>query len=119
MQAVREQQQDKQDRQQPQKPESPDLSGLKSRYGAMRSWASFFYALGMISAVIAAVGAIILAVEVHSFWQALGILLIAGPVSIFLATLPVVFSQSLNALADVAEAVTGPDVPRDLGGPGF
>ena len=87
----------------------------KTRYGAMRAWASFLYAFGIISAVFAAVGAIVLAVEVHNFWQALGVLLIAGPISVFLATLPIAFSQSMNALADVAETVTGPD----LGNPGL
>jgi hypothetical protein len=101
------------------RPSAPDTSGLKSRYGAMRTWSSFFYAIGAISAVIAAVGAIILAVEVHNFWQALGVLLIVGPVSIFLATFPVALSQSLNALADVAETVTGPDLGAAVNGPGL
>jgi hypothetical protein len=99
-----------------QQSKQPVLTEQSKRYGAMRAWASFFYAVGLVGAVIAAVGAVILAVEVHNFWQALGLLLIAGPISVFLATFPVALSQSMNALADVAETVTGPDV-GSLGDP--
>lgn len=106
-----------QDRMQQQQQSKPALTDEMKRYGAMRAWGSFFYAVGIISAVFAAVGAIIWAVEVHNFWQALGVLLIAGPISVFFATLPIAISQSMNALADVAETVTGPDVGSSLGGP--
>jgi asparagine N-glycosylation enzyme membrane subunit Stt3 len=99
-----------------QKPERPTMTGAPSRYGAMRTWATFLYAIGFISAAFAAIGAIVSAIEVHNFWQALGILLIAGPITVFLATFPIALSQSMNALADVAETVTGPDVPNPIGG---
>jgi hypothetical protein len=94
-------------------PERPTMTA-PSRYGAMRTWATFLYAIGFISAAFAAIGAIVSAIEVHNFWQAFGILLIAGPITVFLATFPIALSQSMNALADVAETVTGPDVPDPI-----
>ena len=100
-----------------QQPMQAAMTAETKRYGAMRTWANFFYVFGMLGAVVAAVGAVIWAVEVHNFWQALGVLLIAGPISVFLATFPIAASQSLNALADVAETVTAPDVASSLGGP--
>jgi hypothetical protein len=103
--------------QEQEKSHRPTLTGETSRYGAMRTWATFLYTIGIIGAAIAAIGAIVSAVEVHNFWQAFGILLIAGPVTVFLATFPIAMSQSMNALADVAERVTGPDVPNTVGGP--
>lgn len=105
--------------QEQQKPQRPTMTGETSRYGAMRTWATFLYAIGIIGAVSAAIGAIVTAIEVHNFWQAFGILLIAGPVTVFLATFPIAMSQSMNALADVAETVTGPDVPNPIDSPRF
>jgi hypothetical protein len=55
--------------------------------------------------ISAAIGTIVWAVEVEGFWQTLGVLLIGGPVSIFFASLPVAVSQSMDALADVAETI--------------
>jgi hypothetical protein len=76
-----------------------------THYGALRVWAvvlSFFGVLGVLAAVA---GTIIWAIEVDGFWETLGVLLIGGPVSIFLATLPIAVAQALRALADVGETV--------------
>jgi hypothetical protein len=42
---------------------------------------------------------------VSGFWQTIGVLLIGGPVSIFLATLPIALAQALRAIADVGDTV--------------
>jgi hypothetical protein len=78
------------------------------RYGALRPWATFLTAVGWLSMVAAAIGTIVWAVEGEGFWQVLGVLVIGGPVSIFLASFPLAAAQSMNALADVAETVTVP-----------
>jgi ABC-type transport system involved in cytochrome c biogenesis permease component len=77
-----------------------------TQYVTLRTWAAvltFFGVLGMIAAVF---GTIVLAIEVHGFWQTLGVLLVGGPVSIFLATLPIAVAQAMRALADVGEIVS-------------
>jgi hypothetical protein len=45
------------------------------------------------------------AFEADGFWQTLGVLLLGGPVAIFLATLPIALAQALRALADVGDTV--------------
>ena len=42
----------------------------------------------------------------EGFWQTIGVLLIGGPIALFLATLPIALSQALRALADVGDTVS-------------
>lgn len=76
-----------------------------TQYGTLRMWAVFLTILGMLSVVLAAIGTIVWAVEVDGFWQTIGVLLVGGPVSIFLATLPIALAQALRAIADVGDTV--------------
>ena len=76
-----------------------------TQYGALRTWAVFLMFVGVVSVLAATIGTIIWAFEVDGFWQTLGVVLIGGPVSIFLASLPIALGQALRALADVGETV--------------
>jgi hypothetical protein len=76
-----------------------------TEYGTLRMWSAVLSVLGAIGVVMATAGTIIWAIEVEGFWQTLGVLLIGGPVSIFLATLPIGVAQALRALADVGDTV--------------
>jgi hypothetical protein len=77
-----------------------------TQYGTLRLWSAFLVLVGVIGLIAAAVGTIIWAFEVDGFWQTLGVLLIGGPVAIFLATLPIALAQALRALADVGDTVS-------------
>ena len=77
-----------------------------TQYGTLRLWSAFLVLIGVIGLIAAAVGTIIWAFEVEGFWQTLGVLLIGGPVALFLATLPIALAQALRALADVGDTVS-------------
>jgi hypothetical protein len=77
-----------------------------THYGTLRLWSAFLVLVGVIGLIAAAVGTIIWAFEVDGFWQTIGVLLIGGPVAIFLATLPIALAQALRALADVGDTVS-------------
>ena len=77
-----------------------------TQYGTLRLWSAFLVLVGVIGLIAAAVGTIIWAFEVEGFWQTLGVLLIGGPVALFLATLPIALAQALRALADVGDTVS-------------
>jgi cation transport ATPase len=79
--------------------------GQLERYGALRMWARVLMVVGWLGVVTTAIGTIIWAVEVHGFWRGLGVILIGGPIAIFLATAPIAIAQSMNALADVGDTV--------------
>jgi hypothetical protein len=76
-----------------------------TQYGTLRLWAVFLTVLGVLGVAAAAAGTLIWAIEVDGFWQTVGVLLVGGPVSIFLATLPIAVAQALRALADVGDTV--------------
>jgi hypothetical protein len=76
-----------------------------TQYGTLRKWAAVLTIVGALGALLAAAGTLIWAVEVDGFWQTTGVLLIGGPFSVFLATLPVAVAQALRALADVGDTV--------------
>jgi hypothetical protein len=76
-----------------------------TQYGTLRLWAVFLTVLGVLGVAAAAAGTLIWAIEVDGFWQTIGVLLLGGPVSIFLATLPIAVAQALRALADVGDTV--------------
>jgi hypothetical protein len=76
-----------------------------THYGTLRFWALVLTIMGILGVIMAAVGTIIWAFEVDGFWQTLGVLLIGGPIAIFLATLPIALAQALRALADVGDTV--------------
>lgn len=76
-----------------------------TQYGALRTWAAFLTFLGVLSVLAAAAGTVIWAIEVDGTWETLGVVLIGGPVSVFLASLPMALAQALRALADVGDTV--------------
>jgi hypothetical protein len=76
-----------------------------TQYGTLRVWAAFLTIVGALSVVLAAAGTIVWAIEVDGFWRTIGILLIGGPVSVFLASLPIALAQGLRAIADVGDTV--------------
>jgi hypothetical protein len=77
-----------------------------TQYGTLRLWSAFLVVVGVVGLIAAAVGTIVWAFEVEGFWQTLGVLLIGGPIAIFLATLPIALAQALRALADVGDTVS-------------
>jgi len=76
-----------------------------TNYGTLRVWAALLTVVGVISIFLAAFGTIVWAIEVNGFWQTLGVLFIGGPVTIFLATLPIALGQAMRAIADVGDTV--------------
>ena len=77
-----------------------------TQYGTLRMWAVFLTLIGTLGVLLAGIGTVIWAIEVEGFWQTIGVLLIGGPVAIFLATLPIALAQALRALADVGDTVS-------------
>jgi hypothetical protein len=77
-----------------------------THYGTLRVWAALLTFLGIVGMIAAVFGTIVWAIEVEGFWRTLGVLLIGGPVSIFLATLPIALGQALRAIADVGDTVS-------------
>lgn len=77
-----------------------------TQYATLRVWAAFLTIVGTLGMIAAAAGTIILAFEADGAWQTLGVVLIGGPVSIFLASLPLAVGQALRAIADVGETVS-------------
>ena len=77
-----------------------------TQYGTLRAWAALLTVIGVLGMVTATIGTLVWAFEVEGFWQTLGVLLIGGPIAIFLATLPIALGQALRALADVGDTVS-------------
>jgi hypothetical protein len=77
-----------------------------TQYGTLRLWSAVLVLVGVIGLIAAAVGTVIWAFEAEGFWQTIGVLLIGGPVALFLATLPIAVAQALRALADVGDTVS-------------
>jgi hypothetical protein len=77
-----------------------------THYGTLRVWAAVLTLVGLLSVILAAAGTIVWAIEVSGFWQTIGVVLIGGPVALFLATLPLAVAQALKALADVGDVVS-------------
>ena len=76
-----------------------------TQYGTLRTWAALLTFFGVLSVLAAAAGTVIWAIEADGLWQTLGVILIGGPISIFLATLPIAIAQALRAIADVGDTV--------------
>lgn len=76
-----------------------------TQYGTLRMWAAVLTVVGTLGVLLAAAGTIVWAFEADGFWQTIGVLLVGGPVTIFLATLPIAAAQALRALADVGDTV--------------
>lgn len=76
-----------------------------TQYGTLRLWAAFLTFFGVLSVLAAVAGTIIWAIEVEGVWETLGVVLIGGPVSIFLATMPIALAQALRAIANVGDTV--------------
>ncbi len=77
-----------------------------TQYGTLRLWAAFLTFVGVIGVLAASIGVVIWAIEAEGFWQTIGVILIGGPVALFLATLPIALSQALRAIADVGDTVS-------------
>jgi hypothetical protein len=77
-----------------------------TNYGVLRLWAAVLTIFGFLGLVAAAAGTIIWAIEVDGFWETIGVLLVGGSVSLFLATFPIAIAQALRALADVGDTVS-------------
>ncbi len=77
-----------------------------TQYGTLRFWALVLSIMGVLGVIMATIGTVIWAFEVEGFWQTIGVLLIGGPIAIFLATLPIALAQALRALADVGDTVS-------------
>ncbi len=77
-----------------------------TQYGTLRLWAAFLTFVGVIGVLAAAFGTVIWAIEVEGFWQTIGVILIGGPIALFLATLPIALAQALRAIADVGDTVS-------------
>ena len=76
-----------------------------TQYGTLRMWAAILTFFGVLSVLAAVAGTVIWAIEVDGVWETLGVVLIGGPVSVFLATVPIALAQALRALADVGDTV--------------
>ena len=77
-----------------------------TQYGTLRVWATLLWLIGVLGMIAAAFGTIVWAIEVSGFWQTLGVLLIGGPVAIFLATFPIALAQAMRAIADVGDTLS-------------
>lgn len=76
-----------------------------TQYATLRMWAAFLTFFGVLSVLAAVAGTVIWAIEVDGALETLGVVLVGGPVSIFLATMPIALAQALRALADVGDTV--------------
>jgi hypothetical protein len=76
------------------------------QYGALRMWAALVSIIGALGSVLAAAGTVIWAFEVDGTWSTLGVLLLGGSVSLFLAALSTGAAQALRAIADIGETVS-------------
>jgi hypothetical protein len=74
-------------------------------YGALRLWSTVLVVVGVLGVIFVVIGTIFAMLEAVSFWQALAILLIGGPLAALFASWPIALGQGLRALADVAEYV--------------
>jgi hypothetical protein len=77
-----------------------------TNYGVLRLWAAVLTIFGVLGLMGAAAGTLIWAIEVDGFWETIGVLLVGGSVSLFLATFPIAIAQALRALADVGDTVS-------------
>jgi hypothetical protein len=76
-----------------------------TQYGTLRVWAAVLTFFGILSVLAAVAGTIIWAIEVDGVWETLGVVLVGGPVAVFLATMPIALAQALRAIADVGDTV--------------
>lgn len=77
-----------------------------TRYGTLRSWATFLKVFGFLSIVSAAFGAVSLTIAAEGFWNTLGMIFIGAPIVLMLASWPLALGQALNAIADIGDTVT-------------
>ena len=77
-----------------------------TQFGTLRVWAALLTFVGVLGMIAAVAGTIVWAFEVDGFWQTIGVLLIGGPISVFLATLPIAVAQAMRAIADVGDTVS-------------
>lgn len=74
-------------------------------YGALRLWSTVLIIVGVAGVILVGIGVIFAMIGAATFWQALAILLIGGPLAALFASWPIALGQGLQAIADVAEYV--------------
>lgn len=74
-------------------------------YGALRLWSTVLIIVGIAGVILVGIGVIFAMIGAATFWQALAILLIGGPLAALFASWPIALGQGLQAIADVAEYV--------------
>jgi hypothetical protein len=78
---------------------------MSSDYGALRLWSTVLMFIGILGVIFVVIGVIFAMIGAATFWQAIAILLIGGPLAALFASWPIALGQGLRALADVAEYV--------------
>jgi hypothetical protein len=78
---------------------------MSQGYGALRLWATVLVVVGVAGVIFVVIGVIFAMIGAATFWQAIAILLIGGPLAALFASWPIALGQGLRALADVAEYV--------------
>jgi hypothetical protein len=76
-----------------------------SRFGTLRTWATFLKVFGVLSVISAAFGVISLAVAAEGFWNTLGVVFLGAPLALLLASWPIALGQAMGALADIGDTV--------------
>lgn len=74
-------------------------------YGALRLWSRVLMFIGILGVIFVVIGVIFAMIGAATFWQAIAILLIGGPLAALFASWPIALGQGLQAIADVAEYV--------------
>ena len=72
-------------------------------YGALRLWSTVLIIVGVTGVILVAIGVVFAMIAAPTFWRALAILLIGGPLAALFASWPIALGQGLQAIADVAE----------------
>ena len=74
-------------------------------YGALRLWSTVLIIVGVTGVILVGIGVVFAMIAAPTFWRAIAILLIGGPLAALFASWPIALGQRLRALADVAEYV--------------
>jgi hypothetical protein len=74
-------------------------------YGALRLWSTVLIIVGVTGVIFVVIGVVFAMIGAPTFWRAIAILLIGGPLAALFASWPIALGQGLQAIADVAEYV--------------
>ena len=76
---------------------------MGKEYGALRVWSTVLIGIGIAGVIMVTIGTVVAMFQAYTFWQAVAIFLIGGPLAALFASWPIALGQGLRALADVAE----------------